>query len=275
MKKKIKRYTKEQLDFLRSGYMSMTLSTLTLAFNKHFSLEKTVQQIKSTTGNHNMVCGRAPKDRLYKPFLKYTEDQVAFLIQNCTGRLMPELTQMYNDRFKTNKSVSELRSFLKNRRINSGVDTKFKNGQKSWNKGTKGLTQRNRTTFKKGNIPANVVPLGTERIDTRDGSILIKIKEKNPYTGAPTRFKHKSVVVWERANGPVPKDMAIIFKDGDKTNCNLDNLVLVTKAELLRLNQHGYKYFPEQIKPSVLALAKLETKTFQKIKKQEEKNAST
>ena len=134
MKKKIKRYTKEQLEFLRSGYMSMTLSTLTLAFNKHFNLEKTVQQIKSTTGNHNMVCGRKPKDRLYKPFLRYTEEQAAFLFKNCAGRLMPELTKMYNKQFETNKSLTELTSFLKNRRIKSGVDTKFKSGHESWNK---------------------------------------------------------------------------------------------------------------------------------------------
>lgn len=47
--------------------------------------------------------------------------------------------------------------------------------------------------------------------------------------------KQKHRVVWERANGPVPPNHCIKFKDGDRTNCSLDNLYLVTRAENCRM----------------------------------------
>ena len=40
----------------------------------------------------------------------------------------------------------------------------------------------------------------------------------------------------------------------------------VIRAELLRLNQMGYAETPEELKPSVFALAKLEVKVFGKNK---------
>lgn len=45
--------------------------------------------------------------------------------------------------------------------------------------------------------------------------------------------KHR--YVWEQANGPVPPNHCIKFKDGDRTNCSLDNLYLVTRAENCRM----------------------------------------
>ena len=72
--------------------------------------------------------------------------------------------------------------------------------------------------------------------------------------------------VYEQGHGPVPKGMVVSFKDGDKTNCEPDNLMLISKAELLNLNQKGYKDLPADLKPSVLALAKLQVKTFEKAK---------
>ena len=47
--------------------------------------------------------------------------------------------------------------------------------------------------------------------------------------------KQKHRVVWEQANGPVPPNHCIKFKDGDRTNCSLDNLYLVTRAENCRM----------------------------------------
>jgi hypothetical protein len=52
----------------------------------------------------------------------------------------------------------------------------------------------------------------------------------------------------------------VIFKDGNIRNFDLDNLLLVTRAELLTMNLHDYKNQPEELKPSVLALARVEAK---------------
>ena len=116
-------------------------------------------------------------------------------------------------------------------------------------------------------MPANLKPIGHERIRPKDGFILIKVVEKNPYTGSPTRYKHKHVHVWEQANGPVPEGMVVALRDSDKTNCEPDKLMLISQAELLELNRHGYRNVPVEIKPSVLALTKLKVKTWAKEKK--------
>lgn len=117
----------------------------------------------------------------------------------------------------------------------------------------------NATSFKKGCMPHTKKKLWTERIN-RDGFIEISVPERNPHTGAPTRYKHKHVWLWECENGLVPKGHVVVFVDGDKSKCALENLMLVTRAELLSMNLHGYKNTPEALKPSVFALAKLEAK---------------
>jgi len=98
--------------------------------------------------------------------------------------------------------------------------------------------------------------------EEKDGYVLVKIGKRDPHTGFPTRWKAKHVVIWEQTHGPVPEGMAVVFKDGDKLNCDPDNLMLVSRAELLRLNHYHYREMPDDIKPSVLAMSKLEVKAF-------------
>lgn len=61
--------------------------------------------------------------------------------------------------------------------------------------------------------------------------------------------KQKHRVVWEQANGPVPPNHCIKFKDGDRTNCSLDNLYLVTRAENCRMVTASLS--PEQRKAKI------------------------
>lgn len=262
MKKKNRRYTTEQIEFIRTGYLSMHLRSLTRAFNAQFGENRTEAQIKSTLKRYRIFCGRKPKDRLRPQFIKYTNEQAQFLRDNYPGRSGVELAAMFKNRFKTDKTTGQIISFVKNRGIKSGLTGRFEKGHKPWNTHTKGLTGANITSFKKGDVPANRNPLGFERMDSKDGYILIKIAEQDPHTGFPTRYKHKHVYNWEQANGPVPEGMVVALRDGDKLNTETENLMLISRAELLRLNQHGYKDAPDELKPSVLALSKLEVKTF-------------
>lgn len=87
------------------------------------------------------------------------------------------------------------------------------------------------TMFKKGNIPANRRPIGSERIDPRDG-VLIKIRD-----GYKTRnWIAKSRYIYEKAHGKIPVGHKVIFADGNNRNFDLDNLVLVSNAEELIMN---------------------------------------
>ncbi|MEN6487843.1 MAG: HNH endonuclease [Smithella sp.] len=65
------------------------------------------------------------------------------------------------------------------------------------------------TQFKKGNKPANWVPIGTERTN-RDGYVEVKIADGR----LNKNWKAKHIFIWETANGPVPKGHVVIFGDG-------------------------------------------------------------
>ena len=237
----------------------MRVPELTATFNKHFNQDKTPQQIKSALSNHKFTCGRNvgnPKGTC----LIYTPEQVKWLRENVTGHSHADIASMLNETFNDNKTAEQIKSYLSNHGLNTGRTGCFEKGMKPWNTGTKGVVKPNSGNFKKGTVPSNCKPLWSERICSKDGFILMKVPERDPHTGFPTRHKHKHVWLWEQANGPVPEGMAVVFIDSDKLNCVLENLMLVSRAELLSLNLLDYKNKPAELKQSVLALAKLEAK---------------
>lgn len=137
---------------------------------------------------------------------------------------------------------------------------RFLPGLVPWNAGSKGqgLTGANRGRFKKGQVPPNRKPLWSERVDD-EGYTWMKVPEEDPYTGFPTRYKLKHVWIYEQEHGPVPKGYVVIFKDQNKKNIDPENLLAITRADLARLNQAGYKEAPDELKPSILALCRLKT----------------
>lgn len=75
-------------------------------------------------------------------------------------------------------------------------------------------------------------------------------------------------MVWEKEAGPVPDDHVVFHKDGDKQNNSPDNLCLISRTELVRLNQLSrtddlkYTELPNELKSTVLLLAKVKAATF-------------
>jgi len=195
---------------------------------------------------------------------KYTAKQIEFLRIGYRRMKIHDLTCAFNAQFGTDKPATSIKAALGNRGIISGRTGYFEKGSQPWNAGTKGLglTDANKGSFKNGHVPQNRRPLGSERICCKDGFVLIKIAERDPHTGFAARYKHKHVYIWEREHGPVPAGMVVAFRDSDKLNIEPENLMLISRAELLRLNQRGYKDTPGKLKPSILALSKLEVKTF-------------
>jgi hypothetical protein len=64
----------------------------------------------------------------------------------------------------------------------------------------------------------------------------------------------------EQLHGPIPPGFCVAIRDGDPLNCDPDNLMLISRPELLLLNKRKYMKTPAELKPSVLALSKLELK---------------
>lgn len=131
-------------------------------------------------------------------------------------------------------------------------DTKFKKGQVLWNKGIKNSTGYSETRWKKGNIPPTARPVGYERIN-KDGHIEIKVEVNRQMV-----YKHRWV--WEQANGEIPKGVVVSFKNGIRTDCRIENLILLTRAELARLNQSYIKYSTPETHETCILLAKIKDK---------------
>ncbi len=161
---------------------------------------------------------------------KYTLEQREFIKENVKGRTSYELTEMVNSHFEISLEVKQIRAYLKNHKLKSGVESKFKKGHTPFNKGKKGLGGWKPTQFKKGNRPHNYLPVGTERVNG-DDYVDIKIADPNKWRG-------KHILIWEEHNGTVPKGHAVIFGDGNNRNFDIGNLILVSRQQLCIMNKN-------------------------------------
>lgn len=131
-----------------------------------------------------------------------------------------------------------------------GEKSRFPKGHVPANKGkpmpAKVYEKAKATMFKKGQLPHNVRYDGHERISV-DGYVEIRV-DVGKYV-----LKHR--LVWEQANGPIPKGMALVFKDGNKQHIELSNLELVTRAELLKRN--SICRFPPELRSAIHQVHKL------------------
>ena len=68
----------------------------------------------------------------------------------------------------------------------------------------------------------------------------------------------KQQVIYEQYhNTKVPKGSIVIFADNDITNFDIDNLVMVTRSELLYLNQNHMRYDNAGLTKSSVMVARL------------------
>lgn len=205
------------------------------------------------------------RSRLYSPA------EIAWLQANCSMSLA-----QWHDAFlatfgRADISKVQLLSLRKNRRWLTGRTGRFEPGQVSHNKGKRcapGTGGRHpnaaRTQFKAGQVPHTYRGPGHERVDSKDGYVVLVVAAPNPWTGAATRPVLKHRWLWEQANGPLPKGHVLKCLDGDKTNTAPSNWEAVPRGVLARLNggphkkRLSYDDAPDELKPAVLAVAKLD-----------------
>jgi len=160
---------------------------------------------------------------------KYTDDIIDFLREIALGKTYKEIVEIFNKKYDLEMTTKKLSSLLGRKKIKTGTAGCFRKGFIPWNKGKKGYMGANKTSFKKGNKPKNWRPVGSERIDSNEYT-LIKVAEPNKWV-----FKHR--LIYEQKYGEISKGSVIIFADGDKNNLSIDNLLCVTREELKVLNR--------------------------------------
>jgi hypothetical protein len=100
------------------------------------------------------------------------------------------------------------------------------------------------TQFRKGQrsgrAAKNWKPIGTILADS-DGYLRIKVREA-VYGKEPCGFGNTKVWpllqrhIWEQYHGPIPPKHLVVFKNGDRANCAIDNLELISMADNARRN---------------------------------------
>ena len=189
----------------------------------------------------------------------YSKKEIDYLREISLNKSGREIAEMFNKKFNTNVSESAITGVRKRYGITSGIDARFKKGQVPFNKGKKKYWIGGEDTqFKKGDVPHNYKPVGSERVNTL-GYTDIKIAD-------PGKWKAKHILMWESANGKVPKNHVVIFLDGDKTNVTMDNLVCISRRELVILNNNNLiKPFKELTETGIL-IANVKIKTLDRAK---------
>lgn len=218
--------------------------------------------------------GRA-KGRTAGRLLRYSQAEMAWLRDNCTMAIGDYHTAFVEAFKRDDVSPGKLQSLRKRHGWKTGRTGHFAKGGEPANKGKvcpPGTGGRHpnaqRTQFRKGQQPHNTKYLGHERINV-DGYVEISVAETNPHTGFERRYVHKHVYLWESANGPVPEGYCLKALDGDRTNTDPSNWEAVPRGVLPRLNGGratrimAYDAAPADLKPTLLALAKVEHKASQ------------
>jgi len=177
--------------------------------------------------------------------MKYTDALIKYIRRVAKGRFNKEICELVFKKFGITLTPDQMKNIKGNHNISSGLTGQFEKGHVPFNKGKKTGGWKP-TYFQKGHIPPNTRPVGTERIDSKDGYLSVKIAE-------PNKWKAKHVIIWEEQHGKVPEGHKVIFLDGNKTNIELDNLAIVTYGQMLLLNQHRLiKPNPEITKTGLL-----------------------
>ena len=175
---------------------------------------------------------------------KWSEKEEQWLTKNVKGITLKELTNRYNKEFNMKLSESAIASRKSKLNLHSGITGgQFQKGHIPQNKGktwdeymSKESQERSRkTTFKKGNIPPNHREIGEERIDS-DGYVFVKIQDG--HLNKNWVLKHR--LIWESMYGNIPTGYKIMFADGNKGNFDIKNLILVSDAEELIMNQNKF-----------------------------------
>ena len=185
---------------------------------------------------------------------KYTKEQIAWLKVNRPLHVQSKLSDLFHKEFGTYIKPMNLANTCKRHGIKTGRSGQFVKGHIPFNAGMTGIRHSTATEFKKGNVPHTYLPVGT--ISKREDYTYIKIAD-------PRTWQLLHMHIWGKVHGKIPESQCIIFIDSNKDNVVIENLALVKRKELLRLNKNNYSFYPDELKPSVLALSKLESKIFE------------
>jgi hypothetical protein len=89
---------------------------------------------------------------------------------------------------------------------------------------------------------------------TKEGYLQRKVSD----TGNTVRdYVEVHRLLWEERHGPIPGSHVVIFRDGDRTNIVIENLMLVSRADHAVMCKMGFYNGAAETKDAALLLAQI------------------
>ena len=258
----MRKWPQEGVDWLTENVPGHTAKEVTelinqQGFDKKYGMVFTDSIVKGAKSRFHIKSGTPlgnPKGYSYK----YPEGMAEYVASIAEGKSTAELAEAVNRKYGAGTiGIQQMKAYKKNHGINTGLTGQFEPGHIPANKGKKMLPEVYEklapTMFKKGHVSENHMEVG-EYTHTTDGYLIRKVKEHGTQR---ERFEAVHRAVWEKYNGPIPEGKIVTFLDGNKDNCEIENLVLVDRRENLELNQSGLRFSDAEFTKAGVTVAKI------------------
>lgn len=200
---------------------------------------------------------------------EYTEEQIEWIKGNRSGNSYQELTELFNERFGTNRTFNGIKTMCTHRLHACDTHEPYTKEQDEWlienalkynnyaevaeefnklfgtNKVDRGIQSHcvrvlNIISGRQSKAPSgwNKQPIGAELL-TKEGYTLVKIND----TGIKNKdWITKQRYIYEQHYGKIGDTDIVVFLDGDKSNYSLDNLEAIPRAISLRINANKWNH---------------------------------
>lgn len=198
--------------------------------------------------------------------IRYSEEEMVWLEAN-RMMVISDYHRAFNETFSRKVDLKNLHALRKRKGWKTGRSGRFEAGADPANKGVpcapgRGGNHPNarKSQFKPGSRNGMALvrhkPIGTERM-SKDGYLERKIHDGMPLQ---SRWRAVHLIRWEEINGPIPSGHCLKCLDGDRKNTDPANWTLLSRSALPHLGaRYGFDYdsAPDELKPSILAIAKV------------------
>lgn len=252
----------EVVEWLRDNTPGKTTKELTIlinqqGFDKKYGMVFTESIVKGAKSRFGFKSG-TPTGNPKGYSSKYPDGMAEYVESIAQGKSTAELVEAVNQKYGVGTiGIRQMKAYKKNHGINTGLTGQFEPGHIPANKGKKMSPEQyekcKATMFHKGNVPANHMQIG-EYTHTTDGYLVRKVQENGIQR---ERFELVHRKVWEEHNGPIPEGKMVSFLDGDKDNCDIENLVLVDMPENLELNRTKLRFDNAELTKAGVTVAKV------------------
>jgi len=265
------RYAPDEMVWLEANRM-MVISDYHRAFIAAFGRQDvTAEHLHALRKRKGWKVGRAP-GRTAGRHTRYSEAEIVWLRDNCTLPTADYYRAFVAAFDRPDVTPEMLHSLRKRQGWKTGRTGRFAKGQTPLNKGKvcpPGVGARHpnavATQFKKGHGRTGVAvdlykPIGSER-RSPDGYLERKIHDGMPLQ---SRWRAVHLIEWEALNGPIPKSHCLKSRDGDRSNTDPSNWILIERAILPALNggrnqrRPAYDQAAPEVRPALLALAQVD-----------------